>query len=108
MSATAQANISPSTLRVRRHRRRHRDGLRLFTIEAPTANIEHAISRGLPKPGGSRQGLVGGPSLLRRSAINPQNDKGFARFHDRKEGCLTSSFQASERFSASQLWNDVC
>jgi hypothetical protein len=49
-SAAAEANVNSSTLRVRRHRRRHRDGLRLFTIEAPTANIEHAIARGLLKP----------------------------------------------------------
>jgi hypothetical protein len=48
--AAAEANISRSTLRVQRHRKRQRDGLRLFTIEAPTANIEHAIARGLLKP----------------------------------------------------------
>ena len=37
----------PSKLRVRRHRQRRRDGLRLFTVTVPETAIENAIARGL-------------------------------------------------------------
>jgi hypothetical protein len=38
---------SPGTLRVRQHRQRRRDGLRLFTVIVPETVIENAIARGL-------------------------------------------------------------
>src|ERR1700756_1913905 len=41
--------LGPSTC-VRRHRKRRRKGLHLFTVEVPEANIENAIARGLLKP----------------------------------------------------------
>jgi hypothetical protein len=41
--------VSPSTLRVRRHRKRRRAGMRLITVEMPNAVIEGAIARGLLK-----------------------------------------------------------
>jgi hypothetical protein len=45
-----EPRISASTLRVRRHRQRRRDGLRLLTVEIPEPVIEAAIARGLLKP----------------------------------------------------------
>jgi hypothetical protein len=41
--------VSPSTLRVRRHRKRRRAGMCLITVEMPNAVIEGAITRGLLK-----------------------------------------------------------
>ena len=45
-----EPRISASTLRVRRHRQRRREGLRLLTVEIPEPVIEAAIARGLLKP----------------------------------------------------------
>ena len=39
-----------STLHVRRHRERRREGLRLLTLEIPKPAIETAIARGFLKP----------------------------------------------------------
>ena len=39
--------VNPSTSRVRRHRERRKDGLRLFTMTVPETVIENAIARGL-------------------------------------------------------------
>jgi hypothetical protein len=39
-----------NALRVRRHRMRRREGLRLLSIEIPEPTIEDAIARGLLKP----------------------------------------------------------
>ncbi len=39
--------VNPSTSRVRRHRERRREGLRLFTVTVPQTLIENAIARGL-------------------------------------------------------------
>ncbi len=44
------ASIRPSTLRVRRHRERRREGLCCFTIEMSKDGIEDAIARGMLKP----------------------------------------------------------
>jgi hypothetical protein len=46
----AEPRLRASTKRVRQHRERRRNGLRLMTVATPEANIEHAISRGLLKP----------------------------------------------------------
>jgi hypothetical protein len=46
----AEPRICASTERVRQHRERRRNGLRLMTVEMPEATIEHAIARGLLKP----------------------------------------------------------
>ncbi len=46
----AGPRICASTERVRQHRERRRNGLRLMTVTMPEANIEHAINRGLLKP----------------------------------------------------------
>jgi hypothetical protein len=40
----------PSTLRVRLHRERRREGLRLLTLEMPETAIDAAIARGFLKP----------------------------------------------------------
>ena len=45
-----EPRISVSTLRVRRHRERRREGLRLLTLEMPVPAIETAIARGFLKP----------------------------------------------------------
>jgi hypothetical protein len=45
----------PSTLRVRRHRDRRREGLRLLTLEMPETAIDVAIARGFLKPEDSNQ-----------------------------------------------------
>jgi hypothetical protein len=42
--------VSPSTLRVRRHRERRRERLRLFTIEVSEDLIDEALARDLLKP----------------------------------------------------------
>jgi hypothetical protein len=47
---TEPHSLRPSTLRVRRHRQRRREGLRLLTVEIPEPVIEAAIARGLLKP----------------------------------------------------------
>jgi hypothetical protein len=39
--------VNPSTSRVRRHRQRRRDSLRLYTVTVPEMVIENAIARGL-------------------------------------------------------------
>jgi len=49
-TVTDAARVSPSTLRVRRHRERRREGLRLFTVEVPELRIDEAIARGLLSP----------------------------------------------------------
>ena len=41
--------VRPSTLRVRLHRERRREGLRLLTLEMPETAIDAAIARGLPQ-----------------------------------------------------------
>ena len=43
-------SVNPSTLRVRRHRERRREGLCLFAVEVPEATIEEARARGLLPP----------------------------------------------------------
>jgi hypothetical protein len=43
----AARTVNSSTSRVRRHRERRRDGLRLFTVTVPETVIENAIARGL-------------------------------------------------------------
>jgi hypothetical protein len=50
-----EPRISASTLRVRRHRERRREGLRLLTVEMPEFAIEAAIVRALLKPEESTQ-----------------------------------------------------
>jgi hypothetical protein len=50
-----EPRISASTPRVRRHRMRRREGLRLLTLEMPETAIEAAIIRGLLKPEESTQ-----------------------------------------------------
>src|SRR6516165_7702159 len=44
-----------NTLRVRRHRERRREGLRLLTLEMPETAIDVAIARGFLKPEDSTQ-----------------------------------------------------
>jgi hypothetical protein len=44
---TNPAPEKPGTLRVRRHRERRREGLRLFSVPVPETVIENAIARGL-------------------------------------------------------------
>jgi hypothetical protein len=44
---TSAPRLNPSAARVRRHRERRRDGLRLFTVPVPMAVIENAIAREL-------------------------------------------------------------
>ncbi len=46
----AEPRMCTSTHRVRQHRERRRNGVRLMTITMPEATIEHAITRGLLKP----------------------------------------------------------
>ena len=52
MTDASRPTISPrlvnaSTSRVRRHRERRREGLRLFTVTVPETVIENTIARGL-------------------------------------------------------------
>ena len=46
-NVTNSPPANPSTLRVRRHRERRKDGLRLFTMTVPETVIENAIGRRL-------------------------------------------------------------
>ena len=46
---TTTEPVRASTLRVRRHRQRRRNGMLLFTVEVPERVIEQAITRGLLK-----------------------------------------------------------
>ena len=48
--SAAEPRISTSTLRVRRHRERRREGLFSLTVEMSKAGIEDAIARGMLKP----------------------------------------------------------
>lgn len=50
IEGTAGPRVSPSALRVRRHRERRREGVRLVTVEVPEAIINHTIARALLKP----------------------------------------------------------
>ncbi len=45
-STTASPPLNSSTLRVRRHRERHREGLCSFTVEMPKADIGDAVACG--------------------------------------------------------------
>jgi hypothetical protein len=54
-NVTATRPVRPSTLRVRRHRERRREGLRLLTLEMPETAIDDAITRGVLKPEDSTQ-----------------------------------------------------
>src|SRR6516162_8518120 len=47
--------VKPSTLRVRLHRDRRRERLRLLTLEMPERAIDAAIARGFLKPEDSTQ-----------------------------------------------------
>ena len=47
---TTTTTINPSTLRVRRHRERRREGLCSLTVEMSKAGIEDAIARGMLEP----------------------------------------------------------
>jgi hypothetical protein len=49
-TTTAPPSVNPSTLRVRRHRERRREGLCSLTVEMSKAGIEDAIARGMLKP----------------------------------------------------------
>ena len=49
-NVTEPHSLRPNTLRVRRHRQRRREGLRLLAVEIPEPVIEAAIARGLLKP----------------------------------------------------------
>ncbi len=46
MRTIAPQSVKPSTLRVRRHRERRREGLCCFTVEMQQTDIEDAIARG--------------------------------------------------------------
>ena len=48
-TTTAPPSVNPSTLRVRRHRERRREGLCSLTVEMSKAGIEDAIARGMLK-----------------------------------------------------------
>ena len=54
-NVTESRPVRPSTLRVRRHRERRREGMRLLTVEMPEFAIQAAIARGLLKPEESTQ-----------------------------------------------------
>ncbi len=45
-TTTASRSVKPSTLRVRRHRERRREGICSFTVEMRRADIGDAIARG--------------------------------------------------------------
>jgi hypothetical protein len=49
-NVTESRPVRSSTPRVRRHRERHREGLRVLTIEVPGSVIDAALARGLLKP----------------------------------------------------------
>ncbi len=46
----ASRSVKTSTLRVRRHRERRREGICSFTVEMPKVGIEDAVVRGKLKP----------------------------------------------------------
>ena len=48
--AAIEPPVNPSTLRVRRHRERRRERVRLFSVEVPERLIEEAVGRGLLRP----------------------------------------------------------
>jgi hypothetical protein len=52
---TVEPRDSASTQRVRRHRERRREGLRLLTLEMPETAVDAAIARGFLKPEDSTQ-----------------------------------------------------
>jgi hypothetical protein len=54
-NVTETRPVRPGALRVRRHRKRRREHLRLVTVEIPEPVIEDAIARGLLKPEESTQ-----------------------------------------------------
>ena len=54
-SVTEPRLTRPSTQRVRRHRDRRRERLRLLTLEMPETAIDAAIARGFLKPEDSTQ-----------------------------------------------------
>ena len=66
-----EPRISASTLRVRRHRERRREGLRLLTLEMPEPAIETAIARGFLKPEETTQAWSVIQSVYRRPAFRP-------------------------------------
>jgi hypothetical protein len=49
-NVTEPRPVRPGTLRVRLHRERRRDGLRLLTLEMPESAIDAAIARGFLNP----------------------------------------------------------
>jgi hypothetical protein len=79
-----EPRISASTLRVRRHRERRREGLRLLSIEIPEPTIEDAIARGLLKPEDCAQS-----SSVIRSAFAAQLSD--AALHQRLAGGATTN-----------------
>ena len=64
-----ESRIAATTLRVRRHRERRREGLRWLTLEMPETAIDAAIARGFLKPEDSTQAWSGDPKRLRHSAF---------------------------------------
>jgi hypothetical protein len=54
-NVTEPPSVRLSTLRVRLHRERRREGLRLLTLEMPETAIDAAIARGFLKPEDSTQ-----------------------------------------------------
>jgi hypothetical protein len=73
LSSLAEPRICASRERVRQHRERRRNGLRLMTVKMPEASIEHAISRGLLKPEESGQAMCRDPGLLCLLAVGRGN-----------------------------------
>ena len=51
-TAIASNSVNPSTVRVRRHRERRREGIRCLTVEMYEADIAEATARGLLKSDG--------------------------------------------------------
>jgi len=66
-----EPRISASTLRVRRHRIRRREGLRLLTLEMPQPAIETANHAGLPQARGDQPSMVSDPKRVCRPAFRP-------------------------------------
>jgi hypothetical protein len=54
-NGTESRPVRPGTLRVRLHRERRREGLRLLTLEIPVSAVDAAIARGFLKPEDSTQ-----------------------------------------------------
>ena len=50
-TAATPPSVKASTLRVRRHRERRREGLCSLTVEMSKAGVEDAIARGMLEPG---------------------------------------------------------